>query len=407
MRLLHLSTVRGRTSRSGSSISSKLAFRLPTLLVATTVWASKGGWHQAVLPVVQSLSTQPFQATTMATTATAATKNVVVLDGKQAEETTVTSKEFLLSNPSGAYTTARTCAGGTKIFEWEAHIERTAKSLASMMEQRESTTIASSRLSDPYVLRRRLDAAVEDAVRLHQRLHNDEKDDFDASSPRELKLTALVGWTALDDESISSGEDGGWVACHATSLPPLPAAPVRVEIRGSPRDNAAAKDSAWVSERAPLEALMQSATCGGPVNELLLATDTGDLLEGSQTNFYAVIDGAVWTAGEGILAGTVRNLVLDVCRNHGIPVVLRPPNLSTMDGWEGALISSTSRLALPIDELYVPQEGRPSAGTDLKKTFDNNNTSSSSDGSIAARIRDLVALEVEARSTPILEPVPI
>ena len=89
-------------------------------------------------------------------------------------------------------------------------------------------------------------------------------------------------------------------------------------------------------------------------------TDEGEVLEGSLTNFYAVVGGEVRTAGEVILEGTVRGLVLDVCRNEGIPVVLRPPRLDGAGGWKGAIVSSTSRLALPVDELYVPAEGRPS-----------------------------------------------
>ena len=79
-----------------------------------------------------------------------------------------------------------------------------------------------------------------------------------------------------------------------------------------------------------------------------------------QTKFYAVGGGYVRTAGEGILEGTVRGLVLDVCRNEGIPVVLRPPRLDGAGEWNGAIVSSTSRLALLVDELYVPAEGRPS-----------------------------------------------
>jgi len=333
---------------------------------------------------VHSLSTMTIP--TMTTT----TKNVVVVEGRPASETDETSKEFLLGRPSGAYTTARTCAGGRKIFEWEAHVERTAKSLASMMAASAKDGDASpSALADPAVLRRRLDAAVEDAVRLHRRIGEDGGDG-------ELKLTALVGWdNGIDDEE-------GWVACHATSLPPIPSKPVRVEIRGSPRENALAKDSSWVTERAPLEDLMRGATCG-PVNELLLATAEGDLLEGSQTNFYAIIGGSVWTAGEGILEGTVRKLVLDVCRENGIPVVLEPPNVGTIETWEGALVSSTSRLALPVDELYVPAEGRPSAPGDLRVAFDDDR----GEGGLAGRIRDLVALEVEARSTPIAAGDPV
>ena len=141
--------------------------------------------------------------------------------------------------------------------------------------------------------------------------------------------------------------------------PPIPARYVRVEVRESPRENAAAKDSSWVAGRAPLEALMAQAETG-PVNEILLSTDEGEVLEGSQTNFYAVGVGKVRTAGEGILEGTVRGLVLNMCRNEGIPVVLRLPRLDGARGWKGAIVSLTSRLALPVEEPYVAVEGRPS-----------------------------------------------
>jgi len=118
------------------------------------------------------------------------------------------------------------------------------------------------------------------------------------------------------------------------------------------------------------------------------------LLEGSQTNFYALIDGAVHTADEGVLKGTVRRLLFEVCEREGIPVVLSAPSLEGAGGWEGAMLSSTSRLLLPIDELYVPKAGKRSAPSDLLRRFENKN-------SLAARLRALVASEVEAHSCEI------
>ena len=56
------------------------------------------------------------------------------------------------------------------------------------------------------------------------------------------------------------------------------------------------------------------------MDEIILCGVDGELMEGSQTNFYAVHNGAVWTADEGVLAGTVRNLVLS----------RRPPFLSVL-----------------------------------------------------------------------------
>lgn len=48
------------------------------------------------------------------------------------------------------------------------------------------------------------------------------------------------------------------------------------------------------------------------VNELLLADSDGTILEGLSSNFYVVMGGTLYTAGEGVLPGTVRDLVLEV-----------------------------------------------------------------------------------------------
>ena len=48
--------------------------------------------------------------------------------------------------PPGAYTTARTCNRGYRVFEWTTHIERTAASVAAMLD-------GSARLFDEEELR--------------------------------------------------------------------------------------------------------------------------------------------------------------------------------------------------------------------------------------------------------------
>ena len=42
-------------------------------------------------------------------------------------------------------------------------------------------------------------------------------------------------------------------------------------------------------------------------------TEQGNVLEGTQTNFFAVIEDTVYTAEEGVLMGTVRGVLLEVC----------------------------------------------------------------------------------------------
>jgi len=325
--------------------------------------------------------------------------------------TSMTSKDFLLSYPSGAYTTARTCCDGTRIFEWEAHIQRTASSVSSMMQENDNNDSDDDRiqstLTNPMSLRKRLDAIVRAAIIQYQETNSDKnteetnkaKKDDSQEVNNELKITALVGWNTKKDgdkkeDDTKSSDNDILISCHISKLPSLPTIPVNVEIRGSPRTNAAAKDSSWVSDRAPLEELMKSADV--EMNELLLTSEDKEIFEGSQTNFYAIKDNTtLYTADEGILKGTVRTIVLDVCQKHNIPVVLQPPIFTTDNNWDGALISSTSRLALPIDAIYIPKDGQPSKHpTDLYKEFN-------IDNSLAKRIQSLVAKEVEDRSSPI------
>ena len=55
--------------------------------------------------------------------------------------------------------------------------------------------------------------------------------------------------------------------------------------------------------------------------QILLVTEQGDVLEGTQTNFFAIIDNAVHTAKEGVLMGTVRGVLLEVSRSCVILMV--------------------------------------------------------------------------------------
>lgn len=176
-------------------------------------------------------------------------------------------------------------------------------------------------------------------------------------SQEELKLTILFVWHTEDS----------MLEClyHVSQLPLRPSPPIKVEVRGAPRSNAKAKDSGWVRERKRLEYLKPVDT-----NEILLRDVDGALLEGTQTNFYVVMEGKLWTAGEGVLEGTVRKLVLEACAAHHIPVILHPPpNLKDLQRWEGALLSSTSRLLLPIDWIGIPQETKSFQEGDVCRAF--------------------------------------
>lgn len=270
--------------------------------------------------------------------------------------------DLLKSAPRGAYTTARTC-GVVRVFDFEEHVRRTHKS-ALAMGMRPDAGVSEARL--------RADMQSSFAGVIHalqcQLVGQDWASRLDPGAAfhgneGEIKLTSVLLWgedvcreaRALFEPQLVSpaplaGEHfaGCLLLTHATPLPPRRTPPIKVLVRGSPRHNAAAKDSAWVTDRLTLEAAQPA-----DVEELLLSNESG-ILEGTQTNFFAVVGGRVQTAEAGVLAGTVRTFVFQACAQLGIPVdVAVPPKVSdaVSGAWQGAFLSSTSRLVLPIDAV--------------------------------------------------------
>jgi len=290
------------------------------------------------------------------------------------------SHSFLLNYPRGAYTTART-VNQKSVFEFETHVKRTASSFQEIFHSLQNSALVQE-FGKEENLRERMAASMSTAI-------CDFYSNFPEHEERELKLTVLATVQSSDVPEYGA-ELVPELYCHACLLPDIPSRPIKVEIRGQPRENALAKDSQWVRDRKSLQNLVAP-----DANEMILRDEDGFLYEGGQTNFYAIIDGVVYTAGEGVLEGTVRRLLLEVCEKNTIPVVLEPPNIRGIESWEGALISSTSRLALPIDEISLPQDGCCVCEQDQKIYF-------SKDNLLAEKISALIKQEVQSHSTQII-----
>jgi len=305
------------------------------------------------------------------------------------------AKNFLLKYPRGAYTTART-VNRHSVFEFETHVARTASSSAEIFNHLANTNSGTNveAITTIDLLRERMASGLGAVIQDFYQKYPDQGE-------QELKLTVLATMEKVNQDQndgngppqVGSSNLSPVVYCHACLLPPVPPRPIKVEIRGQPRENALTKDSQWVRDRQSLQDLLSPEA-----NEMILQNEEGQLYEGSQTNFYAIINGTVYTAGEGILEGTVRRLMLEVCEKHNIPVVFSPPNIKEIDTWEAALISSTSRLVLAIDQIDIPQHNKKVDAHDKKILFENNQ------GSVASNIVDLVRKEVEAHSTKIFIP---
>lgn len=258
------------------------------------------------------------------------------------ERRKVTSGAWLASMKRGAYTTART-VGGNCVFELSFHLQRIIDSLEIM----ESSLGAKAGFDDTTVehgsaleLKNNVMSSMREAVR-----------EFSKTCSGELKITVLV--------VMEEGVPRVWT--HVTSLGPQAAHPIKVIIHGHPRDNAEAKDSEWVRERQSLEKTMPS-----DVNEIVLIGEDGDLFEGLSSNFFVLQGGVLYTAGEGVLLGSVREAVLRSAERLDIPVVLKPPNVKDMGVWDAAFVSSTSRKLLYIDSLTL----RDDAGVETTRVFE-------------------------------------
>lgn len=83
------------------------------------------------------------------------------------------------------------------------------------------------------------------------------------------------------------------------------------------------------------------------VHELLLVDDSGRILEGSSSNFFAVLDGALRTAGDGVLLGVTRSIVLRLAAEL-MPVHEEPIWVSDLPRCSEAFITSSSREVMPV-----------------------------------------------------------
>ncbi len=86
-------------------------------------------------------------------------------------------------------------------------------------------------------------------------------------------------------------------------------------------------------------------------NEVLLVSNKVQILEGLSSNFYAIKNGDVWTAGRQVLSGIIRSIILEEAMVAHIKVHLEPIYLSEINSIEEAFLTSASRSVLPIHKI--------------------------------------------------------
>ncbi|MCX7755703.1 MAG: aminotransferase class IV [Anaerolineales bacterium] len=226
--------------------------------------------------------------------------------------------------PQGLYSTFRTYAGRTKVLGLEMHLHRLYDPLPALGIRAQVS---------PSELR----AALREGLR-----------DFPAQEAR-VRVT------------VSTTEGAGMVFM---ALEPLKAPDETVYQRGvrvilSPveRKTPRLKTTSFIGESdSARQMLLQS----GAYEALMMRN--GRILEGLTSNFYAVKNGVIITAREGILLGVTRRYVLRLARSNGIGIEYRPPRVEELPTWDEAFITSSGRGVVPVTEVAGQPVGTGQVG---------------------------------------------
>ncbi|CAE6076299.1 unnamed protein product [Arabidopsis arenosa] len=286
-----------------------------------------------------------------------------------------------LESLTGAYTTTRTINNGTSFLFWERHMKRLSSSIRILLNSKPELLFSSGSSPRFWMNQPVPHSSIYDLVNgsMSEALKSVVVKESDRIYGEELAVTVLVTGNVeklnrLDDGNKCDEErkvlDFLDVWLHLGAYSPFPlgvrenAASLALVGRG--RDVAAAKYSDWVRLRKPLEKFRSPST-----TELLLSNDGDHLLEGCITNFFVVCrrvkssenlyggslsEFEVQTAPitDGVLAGVIRDLVIEVCLSKGIPYRERAPSWSERELWEEAFITSSLRILQHVGTIKVP-----------------------------------------------------
>jgi branched-chain amino acid aminotransferase len=144
--------------------------------------------------------------------------------------------------------------------------------------------------------------------------------------------------------------------------PEIIAAGVRViTVPDSARHNAAAKTTGWMHDRAKIESALPSG-----IYTAILLDAAGNMLEGVSSNFYAIMDGVLYTAQAGVLPGISQQIVLEVAPAV-LPVRREPLPVRAVPRIAEAFITSASRGIVPVIEIDGVTLGGGTPGTTTKQ----------------------------------------
>ncbi len=223
--------------------------------------------------------------------------------------------------PQGAYTTFRTYES-RRVLRLAQHLRRLESSFALLRPD-----LARAPIDDASAA-----GAIADALWACD--HDESRVRLTYAAPA---LTISVEpFDALPDQAYDAG-----VACATLALR---------------RDNPHAKSTGFIT-------LAEQARRALPaeVNEGLMIDAEGTVLEGLSSNFFAVLDGTLYTEDVRVLSGVTRAIVLEVAAGLA-QVVLRGIDRASLPAISEAFITSVSREILPVTMIDGHKVGAGTPG---------------------------------------------
>ncbi|XP_022764568.1 uncharacterized protein LOC111309833 isoform X2 [Durio zibethinus] len=293
---------------------------------------------------------------------------------------------FLESLP-GAYTTTRTHENGTTLLFWERHLKRLANSTTILLNSKPEHIFKPTKKNPLFSSPLSITSSLKWESRIRSLVYNSMNQVLpialkERSDGQELAITALVCGDLEKLKEIENVVDDGDGIFHVLDVhlhigsyvPPvfgIEENGAHLALVGRGRDVAAAKYSAWVRLRKPLDKLRPPSV----VTELLLSNDGDRILEGCITNFFVVCqrdkdeaegkylhdNGNVYSVEvqtapitDGVLPGVIRQLVIEVCLSKGIPVCEVAPSWEKHGLWEEAFVTNSLRVLQHVETIKVP-----------------------------------------------------
>jgi len=221
--------------------------------------------------------------------------------------------------PHGAYTTFRTYRRD-RVLCLDVHLDR-LESSARLLGSRETLD------------RESLCRAIAEIIALH----------------RYPESRLRVTW------AVPSGTLYGTISLFTPLAPEVYRFGVRCITCTMQRERPRAKDTKFISPSRQLKRMLSA-----DVFEVIMCTPAGEMLEGLTSNFFAVRDGVLFTAGDRVLEGVTRRILLTIAPRF-LTVRLTPIRRQHLVDVTEAFITSSSRELVPVVKIddQVIGNGKP------------------------------------------------